>query len=48
MLGHTFNPSTYGAEAGESLNVQNKPSLQNEFQIARTTQRNPTKQYIHI
>jgi hypothetical protein len=29
---HTFNPSTWEAEAGRSLGVQGQPVLQSEFQ----------------
>ena len=29
---HTFNPSTWETEAGESLCVQGQPGLQSEFQ----------------
>jgi hypothetical protein len=29
---HTFTPSTWEAEAGESLRVQGQPGLQSEFQ----------------
>ena len=32
MVAHAFNPSTWEAEAGGSLSVQDQPGLHSEFQ----------------
>jgi hypothetical protein len=32
VVAHAFNPNTWKAEAGRSLNVQGQPGLQSEFQ----------------
>ena len=34
MVGHTFNPSPWEAEAGGSLRVRAQPGLQSEFQAS--------------
>lgn len=35
LVAQAFNPSTWEAEAGRSLWVQDQPGLQNKFQVSR-------------
>ena len=39
MVAHTFNPSTWEAEAGEFLSL--RPVYRVSYRTARATQRNP-------